>query len=101
MNKIGPCKILRKFLANAYELEIPTGVGISPIFNVAYLYPYEVDDTRTFTEGEDLSEVLKWVRQMPLEQPLEVEGILDTKVVKRTRKKDYLEYLVTWKKRPT
>ena len=25
---------------------------------------------------------------------------LDTKVVKSTRKKDYLEYLVKWKKRP-
>ena len=28
MKKIGPCRILRKFSANAYELEIPTGVGI-------------------------------------------------------------------------
>ena len=26
--RIGPCSILRKFSANAYELEIPTGVGI-------------------------------------------------------------------------
>ena len=34
-------------------------------------------------------------------QPLEFEAILDTKVVKSTRKKDYLEYLVKWKKRPT
>ena len=45
MKKIGPCKILRKFSANAYELEIPTGVGISPIFNVADLYPYVASDT--------------------------------------------------------
>ena len=34
-------------------------------------------------------------------QPLEVKAILDTKVVKRKRKKDYLECLVKWKKRPT
>ena len=33
-------------------------------------------------------------------QPLEVEAILYTKVVKSTRKKDYLEYLVKWKKIP-
>ena len=32
MKKIGPYRILRKFSANAYELEIPTGVGISQIF---------------------------------------------------------------------
>ena len=34
-------------------------------------------------------------------QLLEVEAIPDTKVVKSTRNKDYLEYLVKWKKRPT
>ena len=87
MNKIGPYRILKKFSANAYELEIPTGVGISPIFNVA-------GDTGTFIEGEDPTEDLQWVRQMPVTQPLEVEAILDTKVVNSTRKKDYLEYLV-------
>ena len=38
---------------------------------------------------------------MPVAQPLEVEAILDTKVTKSIRKKDYLEYLVKWKKRPT
>ena len=101
MKKIGPCKILRKFSANAYELEMPTGVGISPIFNVADLYPYVTGDIGTFAEGEDPTEDVQWVRQMPVAQPLEVEAILDTKVVKSTRKKDYLEYLVKSKKRPT
>ena len=38
---------------------------------------------------------------MPVTQPLEFEAIQDTKVVKSTKKKDYLEYLVKWKKRPT
>jgi hypothetical protein len=32
MKKIGPCKILRKFDENAYDIELPDDVGISPIF---------------------------------------------------------------------
>jgi len=41
MKKIGPCRILRKFSSNTYEIELPKGIGISPIFNVADLYPYK------------------------------------------------------------
>ena len=100
MKKIGPCRILRNFSTNAYKLEIPTGVGISPIFNVADLYPYVAGDTGTFTEGEYPTEYLQWVAQMLVTKPLEVEVVLDNRVSKSTRKKEYMEYLVKWRKRP-
>ena len=35
--KIGPCRVLRKFFANSYEIELSPAVGISPIFNVVDL----------------------------------------------------------------
>lgn len=41
LKKIGPCKILRKFSTNAYELDLPIGISISPIINVTNLYPYQ------------------------------------------------------------
>ena len=37
---------------------------------------------------------------MPVSHALEVEEILDTKVAKSTRQRDYLEYLVKWKAHP-
>ena len=44
MKKIVPCRFLRKFTAKAYEIELLDNVGISPIFNVADLYPYRRDE---------------------------------------------------------
>jgi hypothetical protein len=44
MKKIGPCKVLKKFGANAYEIELPDGIEISPIFNISDLYPYRVEE---------------------------------------------------------
>ena len=40
------------------------------------------------------------MRQMPSAQLLEIEGILDTQVARRTPKKEYLQYLVKWKNCP-
>ena len=37
---------------------------------------------------------------MPLENPLEAKTILDWKVTKRTRGKEYYEYLIKWKDKP-
>jgi hypothetical protein len=62
MNKIGPCKILRKFVAYAYEIEMPDDVGIFPIFNISYMYPYRKDDTK----GSMDQEKIQWEKQMPI-----------------------------------
>ena len=56
MKKIAPCKVLRKFSVNAYELELPLGIGISPIFNVADLYSYTTDDSTQASRNLDHSE---------------------------------------------
>jgi ribosomal protein L32E len=50
MKKIGPCKVLRKFRENAYEIELLDGIEISLIFNVADLYPYRAEEAETRTE---------------------------------------------------
>jgi hypothetical protein len=96
MKKIGPCRILRKFGKNAYELEFPEGIGISPIFNISDLYPYRTDTTDTGTEEP----VVQWQKQLPVAQKPEMEYILDKRIGKKTRRKQYFEYLVKWKNHP-
>jgi hypothetical protein len=75
MNKIGLCKIIRKFEANTYEIELPDGVGISPIFNIAYMYPYRDDETGT-GRFEDQKEV-QWVKQIHVAKKTQMEKIID------------------------
>jgi hypothetical protein len=50
MKKIGPCRVLKKFGANAYEIELPNGIGISPIFNISDLYPYKAGEAKNGDE---------------------------------------------------
>ena len=40
----GPTKILAKYEPNAYKLELPREINISPVFNVAYLKKYHAPD---------------------------------------------------------
>jgi hypothetical protein len=96
MKKIGSCKILRKFEANAYEIELSDGVGISPIFNVADMYPYRGNETE---RSEDQKEV-QWVKQMPVDERPQMEKLIDQRVRKNIWRKTYFEYLIKWKGHP-
>ena len=91
--KIGPCKILHKFSANAYELQLPPGIGISPIFNVAYLFPCTASpkgDSSVEPKQDTQEESSSWMRQMPSTQPLDIKGILNTQVARWTQRKEYI-----------
>ena len=96
MKKIGPCRVLRKFGENTYELELPEGIGISPIFNISDLYPYRDNEANTGTEEP----VVQWQKQLPVAQKPQMECILDKRAGKKTRRKQYFEYLVKWKNHP-
>jgi len=93
MKKIRPCKVLKKIGENAYEIELPDGIRISPIFNVSDLYPYKLEEAGA--EGEQPE--VQWQKQMPVAERSQMECILDKRVNKKTRRKEYFEYLVKWK----
>jgi hypothetical protein len=50
MKKIEPCKVLKQFGMNAYEIELLDGIKISLIFNILDLYPYKAEKTETRNE---------------------------------------------------
>ena len=81
MNKLRPCKILRKFdNGNAYEVELLDDMDISPIFNVVDLYDYHKLDDEFFISNNYSKKQIE-----------EVEQILDQRFGKSTRGKDYYE----------
>jgi hypothetical protein len=62
MKKIRPCRVMKKIGANAYEIELPDGIGIYLIFNISDLYPYKAEETRIGNEQP----VIQWTMQMPV-----------------------------------
>jgi hypothetical protein len=96
MKKIGPCKILRNFDANAYEIELPYDVGISPIFNISDLYPYKGDEAGKMKDQKEV----QWKKQMPVAEKPQMEKIIDQRIGKNTRRKTYFEYFIKWKGHP-
>lgn len=101
LKNIGPCKIIRKLSWNAYEVNLPTGIGISPIFNIADLYLYQEPEEElpgNTTAGE--SPTVSWEEQMPKAEKKEVEAILDKWESKKTRHENYYQYLIKWKGQP-
>lgn len=91
--RAGPFKILQKLGSNAYHVELPSTLHISPVFNVEDLTAYE---------GHVEEVVLK---PTPINLPAhvkpreEIEDILDDQLVS-TRRGGYQNFLVKWRNRP-
>jgi hypothetical protein len=69
------------------------GIGISPIFNISDLYPYRAGET----DARDEQIGVQWKKKMPEAEKPQMECILDRRAGKKTRRKQYFEYLVKWK----
>jgi len=95
MRKIGPCQILEKYGPNAYKIELPDDIAISPIFNVADLTLYRSPDIGKGI-ANSVQDNAKWMQHLPPKEPLKMECILDSRIAKKTRNQTYFEHLVKW-----
>lgn len=92
--KVGPCQVLRKFGENAYEVELPPGLDISPIFNVADLYTFHGDlkaETESAASGKPGPTSTK--------EKDKIEKVIQVREMK-TRAGDYFRFLVKWAGKP-
>ena len=80
MKKFDPYKILKKHDSeNAYEVKLPDGIHIYPIFNIVDLKKYHDD-------GADEDLMLEPC-PIPTSKKEEIEEIMDSRVARSTRNK--------------
>lgn len=84
--KIGPCQILKKCAQNAYEIQIPPNLGLSHIFNVCDLTLFKGDGNK---EEEPMQVAVD--NDIPRQESPKLSKVLDTRVTKKTRNKEYIE----------
>jgi hypothetical protein len=91
--RAGPFKILHRLGSNAYHLELPTDLSISPIFNV--------EDLTTYTGHSEEEQAAASPAHLPSHVPPrdQIEAILDDQLVS-TRRGGYQKFLIKWKNRP-
>lgn len=65
------------------------------MFNVSDLYPFKepINDPK----DAPVSDKVQREKQLPSSLAKYIESIIDKRVVKRTRNKEYFQYLVKWK----
>ncbi|EOX94046.1 Uncharacterized protein TCM_003129 [Theobroma cacao] len=91
--KFGPCKVLKKISSNAYLIELPPELQISPIFNILDLYPFDgCDGTASTIDAQ--------IQHLPIAKVEVIEDVLDVKEVRSRRGNPYRRFLVKWLGKP-
>lgn len=99
MRRLGPCKILAKYGSNAYKINSPSNMALSPIFNVVDLVAYKGQLPK---EDARVSDVQQALVDLPLPSSTMPQAmkVLDSLIFKKTSHRVYMEHLVKWMNKP-
>ena len=90
-----------KFSANAYEIELPFDLQISPIFNVSDLYPFRdagIQPNGVTSYRDDPA--IDWKGQIPQKEKPQIEAILEKRILRKIRNKTFFQYLFKLRNQP-
>ena len=85
---------MKRVFYNAYKLELPERFDISLTFNIVDLYEFIEGE-----KGDDEVTLDEWEQHLPIKMDEEMEKILENNICQKTHRKEYLDYLITWKNR--
>ena len=82
LKKIGTCKVLRKFFANASEIELP--------FFVSDLYPFrdvgiQLDGVTSNRDDPNID----WEGHIPQKEQTQIESILEKRILRKIGNKTF------------
>ena len=100
MKRVGPYKILAKYGANAYKVDLPNDLSISPIINVVDLVKFKGPLTEMDRNNKEVGKDVE-PNVLPPKMQLEVDKVLGSRIKKTTRHKVYMEHLIKWKHKPS
>jgi hypothetical protein len=69
--------------------------GYLQFLTISDLYPYRAEEA-----GCDQQPEVQWQKQLPVAEKPQMECILDKRIGRKTRLKQYFEYMVKWKNHP-
>ena len=99
MRRVGPCKVLAKYGENAYKVDLPSDLAISPVFNIVDLIIFKREINQQSTTSPRVLQDLD-TNAMPKKKPTKEDKVLESRVKKATGHQVYMEHLIKWKDQP-
>lgn len=95
MRRLCPCAILAMYGENTYKVDLPSDMGLSPVFNIADLVAYKGPIQGSYYTHSEVSDDVNNL-QIPTRPNPKAEKVLSSRITKKIRHQIYWEHLIKW-----